>query len=191
MLAASLRIIFGFVLACLAGAITQVLFVITPADLYALEGGERWEQAGRALAVALSAATQFAVFSAPFAGVAILIGSLQRFRGWGYYVFAGLAIALLGFAVLYAAEESSEFTIANGYALAAFAFSGIIAGYVYWLIAGRSAGPRYGLSEPGVRPRPAAESVRQHLKLRELGGARAATGESSVGLPDPGIHNTH
>ncbi|MBU1209917.1 MAG: hypothetical protein KJ587_01430 [Alphaproteobacteria bacterium] len=185
------RFLFGFVLACLAAALTQVLFVITPVDLYGLEGDARMEQAGRALAVALSAATQFAIFAAPFAAAAILFGIVQGLRGWAYYVFVGLAIALLGFAALYAGERSGNFTIANSYAVAAFAFSGIIAGYVYWLVAGRGSGPVREFADP-LREAPVPETAsRGHLKAKDYGGADETTGEPAITVPDRGLRKTH
>lgn len=190
-MAAFVRILFGFVLACLAGALTQVLFVITPVDLYALEADRRWEQAGRAMFVVLSAATQFAIFAAPFAGVAILFGLMQGLRGWGYYVFLGLAVALLGFTVLYVGEDGGDFTIANSYAVAAFAFSGIIAGYVYWLVAGHRAGAQLAARKAEIASEDAAARSREHLKASDYGGADKAIVEPRIGVPDPGMRKTH
>ncbi len=186
------RSLFGFAFACLAAALTQVLFVITPADLYLLDGDQRIEQVGRALAVALSAATQFAIFAAPFALAAILFGFVQGFRGWAYYVFVGLAIALLGFGALYAGETGSDFTIANSYAIAAFSFSGIIAGYVFWLFAGR--GPRGVPDFADMRRDPPVveNASRGHLKAKDYGGnVRETTADKVPSVPDKGLQNTH
>ncbi len=163
MIAAMVRILFGFSLACLAAALTQVLFVVTPMDLYSLEGDARWQRMGFAAVITMSAATQSALFALPFAAVAILFGIIQGVRGWAFYVFAGLAIGLFGFAALYVSEDGGQPTIANSYAVAAFAFSGIIAGYVYWLIAGH----RAGANRKRVMPmsRPAEEDTDpEHLK---------------------------
>lgn len=169
MIAATVRILLGYALACLACAVTQVLFVITPSDLYALDGAARWERIGFAGLIALSAATQAAVFAAPFAALAVLFAHLQGLRGWAFYVFAGLAIALAGFSAIYAGEAAGQFTIANSYAVAAFAFSGIIAGYVYWIVAGHRAGGRPSRESFDSPPRAVPEArARDHLILREL-----------------------
>lgn len=186
MIAAMVRILFGFVLACLAAAITQVLFVITPADLYSLDGDARWQRLGFAGMISLSAATQSAVFALPFAAVAILFGILLGVRGWAFYVFVGLAIALLGFAALYANEDGGQPTIANGYAVAAFAFSGIIAGYVYWLIAGHRAGTKRKPVVPAYRPAE-EEPVRDHLKAKDYDQADRPVHT----VPDPGARQMH
>jgi len=185
------RSLFGFALACLVAALTQVLFVITPADLYGLEGDQRLEQAGRALAVALSAATQFAIFAAPFAFAAIIFGFVQDLHGWAYYVFVGLAISLLGFAALYAGESAGNFTIANSYAIAAFSFSGIIAGYVYWLIAGRGSGAVKDFASTRRDSSLVEEAPRVHLKAKDYGNAKEATAEPAVSVPDSGLQKTH
>lgn len=167
MIAAFIRILIGFALACLVAAITQVLFVITPADLYSLGGEARMERVGFAWLVALSAATQAAIFAAPFALVAIGFGLAQALRGWAYYVFVGLGIAIAGFVVLYAGENSGQPTIANSYAVAAFAFSGIIGGYVYWLIAGRKAGGNYQPQRTSPDEMSDETVSREHLKVKD------------------------
>ena len=121
---------------------------------------------GFAAMITMSAAMQSALFALPFAAVSILFGIIQRVRGWVFYVFVGLAIALLGFAALYASEDGGQPTIANSYAVAAFAFSGIIAGYVYWLIAGHRAGANRRRVMPVYRP--AGEGTdREHLKPKD------------------------
>ncbi|MCH9806316.1 MAG: hypothetical protein K0U74_01160 [Alphaproteobacteria bacterium] len=174
MIAAALRILFGFALACFAAALTQVLFVITPADLYGLEGQARWERLGFSVAIAASAAAQIAVFAAPFALAAVLFGVLMGLRGWAFYVFAGLVVALLGLGVIYAGEQGSEFTIANGYAIAAYAFSGIIAGYVYWVMAGYRAGAGFSAADQGhalVDGEGEDAGSREHLTAKDYGGA--------------------
>lgn len=188
MIAAMLRTVFGFLLASLAAATTQVLFVITPVDLYQLSADDRLQQMGFAALIALSAATQSALFAAPFAIVAVLIGRLFDFRGWAFYVFAGLLIALAGFLAIYVGETGQGPTIANSYAIAAFAFSGIIAGYVFWLIARpRDAfppgddfeihghrGPDTGRADSGAEGAAETPGNRPHLKARDYAAANAA-----------------
>ena len=187
MIAAMVRILFGFVLACLAGALTQVLFVITPADIYGLEGAPRWQRIAFASAITLSAATQSAVFSLPFVAVVVLFGVVRRVQGWAYYVFASLAVALLGFAALYVSESGGQPTIANGYAVAAFAFSGIIAGYVYWLVAGHQAGSFYREREDVLDYVAEEDTRRQHLTSRDYDRADRIV----PAVSDPGVRKTH
>jgi hypothetical protein len=154
MLLSLLRVLFGFVMACLVAGLVQVLFVITPAEIAALEPaamGERLQGAGL---LALLAATHSAVFSAPFALVVTVLGEWQGFRSWIYYSLAGLAIALAGFLAQHTGETTGA-TIVNDYALRAFLATGFSAGFVYWATAGRWAGARREEKPPTSRMRPA------------------------------------
>lgn len=137
MFALFVRIILGFVLACLAAATTKVAFVITPADILALPPDQQAERLARAGVLILAVATQTAVFAAPFALITIAIAQLRRIGGWPFYVYAGLIISLIGLAVLFMTESPARPTIANAYAVAAYTFAGMIGGYVYWVVAGR------------------------------------------------------
>ncbi|MBU2582463.1 MAG: hypothetical protein KJ622_12170 [Alphaproteobacteria bacterium] len=185
------RSLIGFVLACLAAAVTQVLFVITPLDIYGLNDDQRILELGKVLFLALSAATQFAIFAAPFALAAVIFGLVQGMRGWAYYVFVGLAISLLGFSTLYAGESRSEFTIANSYAVAAFAFSGIIAGYVFWVIAGMGGGRRPDFAGVRKEPEVVETPARGHLKAKDYEHAEETTAKPAVSVPDRGLRKTH
>lgn len=140
MIASFLRSIFGFVLACLAAAATKVAFVITPLDILALEPGAGLEQLARAGVLMLAVATHSAIFAAPLAAIVIILAHKRQIRGWPYYVFSGLLISLLGFATLFITEAAGYPTIGNAYAAAAYTFSGMIGGYVYWAVSGRRAG---------------------------------------------------
>ncbi|CFX07702.1 membrane protein of unknown function [Candidatus Filomicrobium marinum] len=172
MIASFLRILLGFVFACLAAAMTKVAFVITPADILALGPDAQLERLARAGALILAVATQSAIFALPFAAIAIGLAHWLRIRGWPYYGFAGLLISLLGFAALYASEPSGIPTIANAYAVAAYLFAGVIGGYVYWVIAGRVAGRR--------SPPPKPDFVARRGEARDGNGeGRGATGESA------------
>jgi hypothetical protein len=88
----------------------------------------------------LAAATQSAVFAAPFALVAAAIAEWQSLRGLLYYVIVGLAISAGGFAAIYAGEPPGPATIVNSYAASAYAVAGLVGGIIYWLLAGRFAG---------------------------------------------------
>lgn len=169
MIASFLRILLGFVLACLTAAATKVAFVITPTDILALSPDAQLERLARAGALTLAVATQSAVFALPFAALAIGLAYWLRIRGWPYYSFAGLIISLLGFAALYASEPSGVATIANAYAVAAYLFAGVIGGYVYWAIAGRVAG------RPSPPPKPDFVARRGEAKSRNGEGQSTAS----------------
>ncbi|MDX2259618.1 MAG: hypothetical protein NW205_11975 [Hyphomicrobiaceae bacterium] len=145
-MASVIRFVIGLAMAALVAGITQVLFVITPAELIALPEPARSARLAQVLELVGYATALTAIFAAGFAVLAaVLAGSLQ-WHGWPFFVFAGLAIALLGFATIYAGETPGPATIANPYALAAYAFSGLIGGYAYWLVAGPAAPTR---NDPG------------------------------------------
>jgi hypothetical protein len=145
MIRALLRVLMGFVIACLVAGLVQVLFVMTPADL----ASETDKVQGAAI-LTLMAATQSSVFAAPFAFLVTAIGEWQAIRNWVYYALAGIAIAFAGFLVQYSSETGGV-TIFNDYAFKAFLTTGFVAGFTYWLVAGRTAGD----NEPGSLPKPA------------------------------------
>ncbi|NOT72247.1 MAG: hypothetical protein HOP09_13520 [Hyphomicrobium sp.] len=134
------RVLAGFVLACIAAGLTQVLFVITPAKLLSSPAGLFAERALGTGILALRAATHVAIFSAAFALISAGIGEWMRIRSIGYYLFAGLAIGVLGFVAQYTSEVAGQPSIFNNYAVQAYMTSGFFAGLVYWMAAGRSAG---------------------------------------------------
>lgn len=135
-----LRVTFGFVLACIAAGLVTVLFVTTPSELMAMPSEARSEKASQTLVWGLLAATHTAIFAAAFTFIAAGIGEWQKIRGLGFYLLAGLVITALGFYAQYASEVAGQATIYNTYAMTAFATAGLIAGFVYWLVAGRYAG---------------------------------------------------
>ena len=126
-----LRVLFAFAVACLVAALVQLLFAYGPAD-YApnREGG---------LELLLLTATHFAVFSSPFVLVVAALAEWQSIRNWHYYAVAGIGIAMAGFLAQYSSESNGP-TILNDYAVKAFLTPGFIAGFVYWILAGRHAG---------------------------------------------------
>jgi hypothetical protein len=150
-----LRVLIGLGLAFLAAGVTIVLFVYSPLEL--LEGSGKAAEAG---ILALAAATHSAVFAAPFALSAAVIGEWRRFGSWLYYALAGMAIAGIGFLAQYATEAAGEASIANAYALGAFLATGLAAGLVYWRVAGRfAAAPVAELDRTETPPAPPAEGV--------------------------------
>ena len=135
MIISVLRVLVGFALACVAGALVQLAFA-TPNDVMT-DDVDKLSWSGEQI---LLAATHSAVFSAPFALVAAAIGEWQSIRSWVYYALSGIAIAIAGFIALYSGETGGANSIVNNYALAAYLCAGIIGGLVYWLISGRNAG---------------------------------------------------
>ena len=152
MLGRILRVLFGFVLACLAAGLTLVLFVYTPAELASLNASTAVPRLSEAGLLALAAATHAGVFAAPFALLGAVIGEWRRLRGLGYYALVGIGIAALGFFLQYRSEAAGDLSILNTYALSAFALTGLIAGGLYWLAAGRHAGGRGPLESTARGP---------------------------------------
>lgn len=135
-LGALVRVVIGFVAACLVAGFVQVLFAVTPAELV-VAGDERL---GEAATWGLLSATQIGVFAAPFALIAAAISEWQGIRSFAYHAIVAMAIAVAGFGLIHATESATEASIVNSYAMAAYLTSGFLAGLIYWLFAGRSAG---------------------------------------------------
>lgn len=136
----ALVVLFGFVVACLAGAAAKVAFVITPGEIASLGWDAAMSRLGVAGLLALASGIQAAIFSAPLALLAVGIAEWRRRRTWTYYATAGVLIAVLGFVAQYLSEAQGQPTIVNNYAFTAFLTEGFVAGFVYWMIAGRNAG---------------------------------------------------
>jgi hypothetical protein len=126
-----LRMLLAFAAACLVAALAQVTYALTPGALGAEPHGS--------VELVLLTATHFAVFSSPFALVTAAFGEWQSIRSWLYYAVAGIGIAMAGFLAQYSSEGGGP-TILNAYAIKAFLSPGFIAGFVYWIVAGRHAG---------------------------------------------------
>lgn len=139
-----IRVLLGLIVACLVAGAVTVAFVVTPADIGALSGEARADRLEVAGTLALLAATHSAIFAAPFAIVAVIIGEWLAVRSWLYYVLIAIAIALAGFSAEVLAEVEGQPTIVNDYALRAFLAAGFFSGLAYWLMAGRRAGGRRG-----------------------------------------------
>jgi hypothetical protein len=130
------RVIFGFIVACLAAGLTMVLFVYTPLEIVTEAIADR---ASEVLLLSLAASTHSALFAAPFALIAAVFGEWQRIGSWLYYSAVAVAIAAVGFLAQFWPESGASGGFLNGYAVAAFAATGLVAGTVYWLFAGRFA----------------------------------------------------
>ena len=132
-----IRVLFGFILACLAAAATLVLFVYTPAELANLPsdmGSDRMLEAG---IFALVVAPYVAVFAALPSLIGIIFGERRGISGLSYYALVGIAIAVLGFLAQHLSETPGQVTILHNYALTAFLTAGFAGGFVYWLFSGR------------------------------------------------------
>jgi hypothetical protein len=140
-----LRVIGGFLLACLAAGLVKVLFVVPPSQIAALPAVDVSTRVGDLLILTLLAATHSAIFGFLFALIAAIIGEWFSIRSALYYALAGVTIAGLGFFAQYASEVAGQPTILNTYALTAFLAAGLTAGLAYWLAAGKFAGGRRGL----------------------------------------------
>jgi hypothetical protein len=136
MIGSVLRVLLGFVVACLAAGLTMVLFVYTPVELATERAGDR---VGEALLLSLAAATQSAIFAAPFAFIAAGFAEWQRIGSWLYYAIIAIVIACIGFLAQFWAETGTQPSIVNGYAVTAFVVTGLASGLAYWFCAGRFA----------------------------------------------------
>lgn len=152
MLRAIFRVLFGFVLACLAAGFTKVMFAVGPNDAL---GGDP-ERIATTLEWSLFVATHSAVFAAPFAFLAVAISEWQAVRSIFYHVLVGVGISMAGFASQYMGEAQAAPSILNSYAAGAYAATGLVAGLVYWMFAGRGAGGPDEPEEAAARPAPKA-----------------------------------
>ena len=157
-----LRVLFGFIIACLVAGAVTVAFVVTPADIASLPADARFERLANAGVLALLAATHSAIFAFPFAMLANGIGEMWHVRSWLYYAVVGLLIGAGGFVAYYANEVAGQPSIFNNYALAAFLTIGTLGGLAYWLVAGRRAGgKRADAPPPAAAPPSAGEPAAQ------------------------------
>jgi hypothetical protein len=78
MLGRVIRVVFGFVVACLAAGLTIVLFVTTPVELANTPSNAITDALSANGLLALFAATHSAVFAAPLALIGAAIGEWRR-----------------------------------------------------------------------------------------------------------------
>lgn len=191
MLGRLLSVLIGFVIACLAAGFTKVFFATTPSELASLPPDVASDRLSKVMELGLFAGAQSLLFSAPFALVAAAIGEWRRVRVWTYYALVGLAIALVGFLAQYSSEGQGQPTIVNNYALSAFLTAGFVAGLIYWLFAGRSAGGSDVLAvrrDGDSQPKPAsgmASAAKTEVKP-EAKPATKPTGGASTAVPSTG-----
>ena len=137
------RIVLGYLAACLASGYASGLLLGLPDLVYALSHGE-WsvaadyakglvpEYLGR---VGTSSSRQIAVLALAPAAVVIAVAEARRLRSATFYGFVGALSANL--VVAYLAESFTVLVRPAGLLVTA---AGLIFGLVYWAIAGRTAG---------------------------------------------------
>jgi hypothetical protein len=157
MFRALFRVLFGFILACLAAGLTKMLFAFGPDQV--LEGNP--DKISKFIDYVLYTATHSAVFAAPFAFIATAISEAQSIRNWAYHALGGLAIAVAGFVAQMSSEPAGVPSIVNNFALTTYLTSGFIAGLTYWLFAGRSAGHADTAQQFASNNRPGGSSTAQ------------------------------
>ena len=181
-----LRVVIGFVLACLAAGAVQVLFAVTPAELIDA-GTDYWSQGGLWV---LESATILGIFALPFVIPSIILSEWLGVRSFAYHGFIGIAIAIGGFGAITMGESPDAPSIINSYAMAAFLTTGLVGGFVYWLFAGRFA--RRSRTEqapsPTVATTPPAKSVgpTSPLKPKPDAPANPSTGTVPATKSAPG-----
>lgn len=158
-----IRVVFGFVLACLAAAATLVLFVYTPAELVSMPSGMGADRTTEAGLFAVVVMPQVAAFAALPALIGVIIAERRGISSLGYYAILGIVIAALGFLLQHITETPGQTTILHNYALTAFLTSGLAGGLIYWLFSGRyvtaSATPPRAIERPGTTASGAAHKA--------------------------------
>jgi hypothetical protein len=132
------RVLLGFILACLAAALTKVLFAFPPTELANMNSDEVVDK----LLLTFPIATHMGLFSSVMALVTIALSEVRSIREWIYYALGGVIISLLGFLAQASSEPAGQTwsVQANSYPLLTFIVSGFVGGVVYWLYSGRNAG---------------------------------------------------
>lgn len=135
------RVVFGFVLASLAAGLVTVMFVTTPIDVLAEPIERLPKTAGETIELGLLAATHLGIFASVFVLIIAILSESFSVRSLTFYLFAGVAISMLGFVAQYESEVVGQpTTILNNYAVKAFLTIGFFGGFFYWLAAGQFAG---------------------------------------------------
>lgn len=130
-------VIVAYLISCFAAGMTFVLTIAGATGALTLHFGE-------IAATAVVVSTVIAMLAFIPAVVAVLIAEIFRFQGWIYYVLAGgvSSFFAIGGAGLYDQSLDQASESEPGY-LTFFLVPGLVAGLVYWLLAGRDAGAAY------------------------------------------------
>lgn len=157
MIMRGVRVLLGFIVACLAAALALVLFVYTPVELLTLPADMRGDRTSEAGLFVLAVAPHVATFSALFALVAVVFAERRGITAWSFYTLVGVGIAAVGFLTQHFGEAPGQTTILQNYALIAFLMSGAVGGTTYWYFSGRYAAPRVKATAAGpAEPAPSA-----------------------------------
>lgn len=178
MIAALLRGLIGFIVACLVAGLVQAGFATAP-EVLDPSRPELRELAEVALGRTLVAAQLLALFAAPFVMVAAPILEWSKLRSVRAYMGLGLGIAVVGLVELYISEAADQPTIANWYAVTTLACSGLAGGFVYGLLAGKAAAPTQIQSV--ATPLPAAST----LAPAQAQAGQQASGRTPSGRAEP------
>lgn len=116
-----IRVLVGYVLACLAMGGTFILLVEGPVVAAGRETLDEF------FALVVIATMGLSIYAAVPALICIIVGEARGITSWMFYAFAGLFITLAS--VLYSGFGGTRLVIA-----------GLIGGLVYWGVSGRSAG---------------------------------------------------
>jgi hypothetical protein len=92
--------------------------------------------AARVLELVALLATQAAIFVIPFGLLTAVMLEVNDIRGLLAHLVVGLVLAGMAFALHVQAEDDLR-TVINAFAIQAFVLQGLVAGFVYWLVAGR------------------------------------------------------
>ena len=135
-----LRVLIGFAAACVAASTTALLFAVTPAELFALPWDAAVDRIGWIADTSWKLAILFAMVAVLPALPAILSGERRTVRGWRYYALIGMGIAIVGYGAQAITTLTSTPLMAVAYTALAYSMTGVVAGSIYWMIAGRLAG---------------------------------------------------
>jgi hypothetical protein len=140
----SIVIAFAFLISCMVAAFVVAYGFVAP-ELAEFKGGPEFFLVLLFFGGAAGAVTPFYVFAPSF--VAILVAEIFSLRSVLYYALAGALIgALAYFMTDVASRISGKGTVAPiTQELQWLTVAGIVAGFVYWLIAGRGAGKWKGV----------------------------------------------
>ncbi len=140
----SIAIAFAFLVSCLVAALVIAYGFVAP-ELSEFKGSPEFFLVLLFFGGAAGVVTPFYVFAPSF--IAILIAEVFSLRTVLYYALAGALIGALAYFMTDAASRiAGRGTVAPiTQELQWLTAAGIVAGFVYWLIAGRNAGKWKGL----------------------------------------------
>jgi H+/Cl- antiporter ClcA len=141
----TLMIAFGFLVSCMAAAFVVAYGLVGP-DLSDFSNGSReYFLVLLFLGGAAGVVTPFYVFAPSFA--VIFIGEMLSLRSILYYALCGALIGAMAYFLsdMTARMQGAGTVVPLTRELQFLAAAGIVGGFVYWLIAGRSAGKWKGV----------------------------------------------